>query len=110
MVAKTAPKQSPKSPTPAPVDALAIAGTITLAKHHAEMNGAFSLGSDCINRISTMIDAALQIASGANPPTASIHLLKKFLKECQYFSEDLAGLMECERDTQAQLANEEEGK
>ena len=100
-------KKSPATPATPPAPAPAV---ITLAKHRIELYHAYAVGADSVNRISTMIDAALVITKSENAPDFRIYMLTKFLKECEYMSDDLAGMLESERDSQAQYAAEQEGQ
>lgn len=80
---------------------------VSLAKHHMEMHWAYSVGACCANRISTMIDVAIVIAEA---PGDHIRLLAKFLKEAQVMSEDLAGMLESDRDTHLEYSARQEAK
>lgn len=82
----------------------AAPAVITSVKHHSEMSDAYSLGACCIDRMSTMIDAARAIAMGPTAPAVSTYMLTKFLEECRCLSADLGGMLESERDSQLQYA------
>lgn len=94
----------------APAAPPAPASTITLAKHYSEMSAAYSTGADCINRLSTMIDGAIAISKGTGAPAVIVLVLTRFLSECQFLSNDLASMLESERDSQAEYASQQEGK
>ena len=65
------------------------------------LSDAFGIGANSVNRIGTMVCAALQIA---NDPRASSHtvvFLAEFLQEVRNLTEDLAGMLEGGRDAAA---------
>ena len=100
---------SPKSPTPAPVETLAGASTITLAEHHSKLAEAYSLGADCVRRLNIMLIAARALAKNSTHAGVTLLLLKDFLGECQHLSEDCGGMIDAEQDSHKTLADEAEG-
>lgn len=104
MPTKSLAQSTTKSTTSAQPTTNEAPATINLAKHHSEMSHAFATGADCANRVSTMIDAAIAVVKIEIPTGHHSRLILKFLKECQYMSEDLAGMLESELDSQSQYA------
>lgn len=84
-----------------PQKPLAVSGQCNCALNVAAglLYEAFATGAESVNRVGVLIDAAIRISESPNVALGTVKLLSDLLTETRHLAEELAGMLESERDS-----------